>query len=70
MVHSRRVVAALVMLLAVLALLGMTLALTPGRYADFTVLTEDPRSAPTERLLDIGVTRAVVGGRTTWQRGE
>ena len=45
--------------------LGM---LTPGRYADFTVLAEDPREVPPARLLDIVVNRTVVGGRTTWRR--
>ena len=36
--------------------------LTIGRYADFTVLGEDPRNVPKERLLHIPVRMTVVGG--------
>ena len=36
--------------------------LTIGRYADFTVLGEDPRKIPKERLLHIPVLMTVVGG--------
>lgn len=36
--------------------------LTIGRYADFTVLSEDPRTVPKERLLQIPVLMTVVGG--------
>jgi hypothetical protein len=38
---------------------------TIGRYADFTVLGEDPRQAPKERLLQIPVLMTVVGGKVT-----
>lgn len=38
-------------------------ALTIGRYADFTVLAEDPRGVPVERLRDVEVMMTVVGGR-------
>ena len=38
---------------------------TIGRYADFTVLGEDPRKAPKERLLQIPVLMTVVGGKVT-----
>jgi predicted amidohydrolase YtcJ len=41
-------------------------ALTPGRYADFTVLAADPRDVQPESLLAIGIIRVVVGGKTTW----
>ena len=34
-----------------------------GRYADFTVLGEDPRKVPEERLLQIPVLMTVVGGK-------
>jgi predicted amidohydrolase YtcJ len=37
--------------------------LTIGRYADFTVLGEDPRTVPRERLLHIPVLMTVVGGK-------
>lgn len=39
--------------------------LTIGRYADFTVLGEDPRRAPKEGLLHIPVLMTVVGGKVT-----
>ena len=37
--------------------------LTIGRYADFTVLGEDPRTVPKERLLHIPLLMTVVGGK-------
>lgn len=37
-------------------------ALTPGRLADLTVLSADPRSTPSDRLKDLSVTMTVVGG--------
>lgn len=39
--------------------------LTIGRYADFTVLGEDPRKVAKERLLQIPVLMTVVGGKVT-----
>jgi predicted amidohydrolase YtcJ len=45
-------------------------ALTVGRYADFTVLAEDPRGASPEDLLTIGVNMTVVGGTVTFERNE
>jgi predicted amidohydrolase YtcJ len=39
--------------------------LTIGRYADFTVLGEDPRQASKERLTQIPVLMTVVGGKVT-----
>jgi len=45
-------------------------ALTVGRYADFTVLAEDPREASPEDLLTIGVNMTVVGGTVTFERTE
>jgi len=39
--------------------------LTIGRYADFTVLGEDPRKISKERLLQIPVLMTVVGGKVT-----
>ncbi len=43
-------------------------ALTVGRYADFTVLADDPRMLPPADLLTIGVTMTVVGGKVTFER--
>jgi predicted amidohydrolase YtcJ len=43
-------------------------ALTVGRYADFTVLAEDPREVSPEDLLTIGVNMTVVGGTVTFER--
>ncbi len=43
-------------------------SLTVGRYADFTVLAEDPREVPPEDLLTIGVNMTVVGGTVTFER--
>jgi predicted amidohydrolase YtcJ len=40
-------------------------ALAPGRYADFTVLSADPRTAPPEELSRIRVVRTIVGGRVS-----
>jgi predicted amidohydrolase YtcJ len=40
---------------------------TIGRYADFTVLGEDPRTVPKERLLHIPVLMTVVGGKVVDQ---
>ena len=37
-------------------------ALTPGRLADLTVLSADPRSMPADRLKDLSVEMTVVGG--------
>jgi len=43
-------------------------ALTVGRYADFTVLEEDPREVPESELLNIEVVMTVVGGEVTFER--
>ena len=40
--------------------------LTIGQYADFTVLGEDPRRVPKERLLHMPVLMTVVGGEVVW----
>jgi hypothetical protein len=37
--------------------------LSPGRYADLTVLSEDPLAIPEERLARLKVLMSVVGGR-------
>jgi predicted amidohydrolase YtcJ len=43
-------------------------ALTVGRYADFTVLAQDPRQVAAEDLLHIDVNMTVVGGVATFER--
>ncbi|HKS58433.1 MAG TPA: amidohydrolase [Steroidobacteraceae bacterium] len=43
--------------------------LTIGRYADFTVLGEDPRKVSKERLLQIPVLMTVVGGKVLKREG-
>jgi hypothetical protein len=43
--------------------------LSVGKYADFTVLAEDPRTADPGDLLAIGVTMTVVGGNVTFSAG-
>ena len=43
-------------------------ALTVGRYADFTVLADDPGDIDSEDLLQIDVNMTVVGGVITYQR--
>ncbi|MDX1405884.1 MAG: amidohydrolase [Woeseiaceae bacterium] len=43
-------------------------ALTVGRYADFTVLADDPRSLQSSDLLRIEVTMTVVGGVVTFEK--
>ena len=43
-------------------------ALTVGRYADFTVLAQDPRQVPQKDLLSVAVNMAVVGGTITMER--
>jgi predicted amidohydrolase YtcJ len=43
-------------------------ALTVGRYADFTVLADDPRTIPPAELLTIGVNMTVVGGKVTFEQ--
>ena len=43
-------------------------ALTVGRYADFTVLADDPAEVNREDLLQIGVNMTVVGGVITYER--
>jgi predicted amidohydrolase YtcJ len=42
-------------------------ALTIGRYADFTVLADDPREVSASELLSIDVLMTVVGGEITFE---
>jgi predicted amidohydrolase YtcJ len=38
-------------------------SLTPGKWADLAILSDDPLTTPTEQLLDIRVEQTYVGGR-------
>jgi hypothetical protein len=39
---------------------------TIGRFADFTVLADDPRRVPADALLKLPVLMTVVGGQVTF----
>lgn len=43
-------------------------ALSPGRYADLTVLSEDPLTTPGDELRELRVRLTVVGGRVVFPR--
>jgi len=49
---------------------GRAGTLQPGMRADFVVLSDDPRSVDPEALLEIEVSRTVVGGQTVYRHGE
>jgi len=38
-------------------------SIEPGKYADFTVLVDDPMSVPKEKIKDVKVIGTVLGGR-------
>ena len=42
--------------------------LTPGKLADFAVLSEDPINCPPEKIKHIKVAMTVVGGRIVYNR--
>jgi predicted amidohydrolase YtcJ len=42
-------------------------ALSPGRYADLTVLSGDPLSTPANELRELRVRMTVVGGRVSFR---
>ncbi len=42
-------------------------ALSPGRYADMTVFSEDPLTTPADELRDLRVRMTVVGGRVVFR---
>ncbi|GAB4361632.1 MAG: amidohydrolase [Bryobacter sp.] len=43
-------------------------SISPGKYADFVVLAEDPLSVPAERLKDIAIDEVFLGGRSVFAR--
>jgi predicted amidohydrolase YtcJ len=43
-------------------------SITPGKYADFTVLDQDIMTIAPERILETGVVMTVLGGQVVYQR--
>jgi predicted amidohydrolase YtcJ len=42
-------------------------SITPGKLADFVVLSEDPHTSDPEKIKDIKIVRTVVGGNTAYE---
>jgi predicted amidohydrolase YtcJ len=42
-------------------------SLTPGKLADFVILEKDPHDVDPDSIVDIGIVRTVLGGRTTYE---
>jgi predicted amidohydrolase YtcJ len=42
-------------------------SITPGKLADFVVLSEDPHTIDPEKIKDIKIVRTVVGGNTAYE---
>ena len=42
-------------------------SITPGKLADFVVLSEDPHTIDPEKIKDIKIARTVVGGNTVYE---
>jgi predicted amidohydrolase YtcJ len=43
-------------------------SITPGKVADFVMLTEDPHTVDAEKIKDIEIVRTVVSGTTVYQK--
>jgi predicted amidohydrolase YtcJ len=42
-------------------------SLTAGKLADYVILEKDPRETDPDSIVDIGILRTVLGGRTTFE---
>jgi predicted amidohydrolase YtcJ len=42
-------------------------SITPGKFADFVVLSDDPHTVAKEKIKDINIVRTAVGGVTVYQ---
>jgi len=42
-------------------------SITPGKPADFVVLTDDPHTVDKDKIKDIAIVRTVTGGNTVYQ---
>jgi predicted amidohydrolase YtcJ len=42
-------------------------SITPGKLADFVLLSEDPHTIDAEKIKDIKIVRTVVGGATVYE---
>ncbi|HET9067160.1 MAG TPA: amidohydrolase family protein [Amaricoccus sp.] len=42
-------------------------SISPGKLADYLVLSDDPHTAP-EKILDLEIVRTVVGGESMFER--
>jgi len=47
---------------------GLKGTLTPGKFADITVLSADPTRVPPEKIKDIHVEMTILGGEVIWER--
>ena len=42
-------------------------SLTAGKLADYVILEKNPHDTDPESIVDIGIVRTVLGGRTTFE---
>ena len=42
-------------------------SITPGKFADFVMLADDPHTVDPEKIKDIAIVRTVTGGNTAFQ---
>ncbi|MBI4187361.1 MAG: amidohydrolase [Chloroflexi bacterium] len=46
---------------------GIKGSITPGKLADMVVLSDDPTTSPPQRIKDIKVEMAIIGGEVVWE---